>query len=234
MRGAEYHRRLGCPSAVRHHGRMDLSASDVVELGETGARAVVVVGARRTIGVEAVLREHLAATAGVPADDIELDHACEQCGARHGSPVVSYPATASGGRWYADAAVAGGVVVAAVGSRHPLGVGVEPAAADVAPLVDAAALHPDERARLAELDPAARPLVRAQVWARKSALLRAMGHVGVIEPSLLALTSPLEDDGVGRIARTLPEFGSRWAEVRFHDVAVPGRVAASVAVLPRP
>jgi 4'-phosphopantetheinyl transferase len=233
MRGAAYQGRLGTPTVVRHHGRMDLSASDVVELGETGVRAVVVVGARRAIGVEAVLREHLAATARVPADDIELDHACEQCGADHGSPTVSYPATASGGRWYADAAVADGVVVAAVGSRHPLGVAVEPAAAD-APLVDAAALHPEERARLAELDPAARPLVRAQLWARKSALLRAMGHVGVIEPSLLALTSPLEDDGVGRIARTLPEFGSRWAEVRFHDVAVPGRVAASVAVLPRP
>jgi 4'-phosphopantetheinyl transferase len=213
---------------------MDLTESDVVDLGDTGVRAVVVVAGRRMPGVEAVLREHLASTAEVPADDIELDHACAQCGARHGSPVVSYPTTASGGRWYADAAVAGAVVVAAVGSKHPLGIGVEPATADAAPLIDEAALHPEERALLAELDPAARPLVRAQLWARKAALLRAVGHVGVIEPSMLALTSPLDDDGVGRIARTLPEFGSRWDEVRFHDVAVPGRVAASVAVLPRP
>jgi 4'-phosphopantetheinyl transferase len=234
MRGAEYHRRLDGPSGVRHHGRMDLTESDVVDLGDTGARAVVVVGGRRVPGVEAVLREHLASTAEVPADDIELDHACAQCGARHGSPVVSYPTTASGGRWYADAAVAGAVVVAAVGPKLPLGVGVEPATADAAPLIDEAALHPEERALLAELDPATRPLVRAQLWARKAALLRAVGHVGVIEPSMLALTSPLDDDGVGRIARTLPEFGSRWGEVRFHDVAVPGRVAASVAVLPRP
>ncbi|MGR0220345.1 hypothetical protein [Agromyces sp. ZXT2-6] len=213
---------------------MDLTESDVVALGDTGARAVVLVGGRRAPAVDAVLRAHLAASAEVPADDIELDHACERCGARHGSPVVSYPTTASGGRWYADAGVADGVVVAAVGTRHPLGVGVEPATADVEPLIDEAALHPEERARLAELDPVARPLVRAQVWARKSALLRAVGHVGVIEPSMLALTDPLHDDGVGRIARTLPEFGSSWREVRFHDVAVPGRVAASVAVLPRP
>jgi 4'-phosphopantetheinyl transferase len=234
MRAAEYHRRLGASSGVRHHGRMDLTETDVVGLGDTGARAVVVAGARRVPGLDAVLCALLAASAAVPADDVELDHACEQCGARHGSPVVSYPTTASGGRWYADAAVAGGVVVAAVGTRHPLGVGVEPATADAAPLIDEAALHPDERARLAAIDPAARPLVRAQLWARKAALLRAVGHVGVIEPSLLALTSPLDDDGVGRIARTLPELGSRWAEVRLHDVAVPGRVAASVAVLPRP
>jgi hypothetical protein len=213
---------------------MDLTERDVVEVGDTGARAVVVVGARRMPGIEVVLRAHLAATAEVPADDVELEHACEQCGAHHGSPTVTYPTTASGARWYADAAVADGVIVAAVATRHPLGVGVEPATRDVAPLIDEAALHPDERARLAELDPSARPLVRAQLWARKSALLRAIGHVGVIEPSLVALTSPVDDDGVGRIARTLPEFGSRWGDVRFHDVAVPGRVAASVAVLPRP
>lgn len=234
MLGAEYHGRLDGSSGVRHHGRMDLTESDVVELGDTGARAIVVVGARRVPGVDAVLREHLARSAGVPADDIELDHACARCGARHGSPAVSYPTTASGSRWYADAAVAGGVVVAAVGSRHPIGVGIEPAIADSAPLIDEAALHPEERARLDELEASARPLVRALLWARKAALLRVVGHVGVIEPSMVALTNPLDDDGVGRIARTLPEFGSRWGEVRFHDVAVPGRVAASVAVLPRP
>jgi 4'-phosphopantetheinyl transferase len=234
MHAAEYRAGWEGRPGVRHHGRMDLTDTDVVGLGDSGARAVVVVGGRRVPAVEAVLRAHLAASAGVPADDIELDHACAECGARHGSPAVVYPATPSGARWYADAAVAGPVVVAAVGTRHPLGVGVEPATVDLAPLIDEAALHPEERARLAELDPAARPLVRAQLWARKSALLRAMGHVGVIEPSLLALSSPVDDDGVGRITRTLPEFGSRWDGVRLHDVAVPGRIAASVAVLPRP
>lgn len=111
--------------------------------------------------------------------------------------------------------------------------GLEPATIASAPLVDEAALHPEERERLADLDPVARPLVRAQLWARKSALLRAVGHVGVIEPALLAVSDPVHDDGIGRITRTLPEFGSRWDRVRLHDVAVPGRVAASVAVLPR-
>ncbi|MBM7504324.1 4'-phosphopantetheinyl transferase superfamily protein [Agromyces aurantiacus] len=213
---------------------MELTAGDVIELGDTGVRVVAVVAGRRSPGVEAVLRAHLAATAGVPADDVELDHACAECGARHGSPTVRYPTTPSGGRWFADAAVGGGVVVAAVGTRRPLGVGVEPALPDVAPIVDEVALHPEERQRLEALDAAARPLVRAALWARKAALLRALGHTGVIEPSRIAVSLPGEDDGVGRIVRTVPEFGSRWDEVRIHDVPVPGRLAASVAMLPRP
>jgi hypothetical protein len=36
---------------------------------------------------------------------------------------------------------------------------------------------------------------------------------------------------VGHIARSVPEFGSVWRQVRFHDVAVPGNRAASVAVI---
>jgi hypothetical protein len=212
---------------------MDLTADDVVELGESGVRATVATTGRRGPGVDAVLRAHLAATAGVPADDVELDHSCEVCGARHGRPSVRYPTTPSGARWFADAAVAGGVVVAAVGTRHPLGVGVEAALADVPPIVDEAALHPDERDRIEGFDAASRPLVRAALWARKSALLRALGHAGVIEPSRLALSLPGEDDGVGRILRTVPEFGSTWDRIRLYDVPVPGRVAASVAVLPR-
>jgi 4'-phosphopantetheinyl transferase len=226
--------RAGASAGCAIIGRMDLSAGDVVELGESGVSAVVAVAGRRgSPGVDAVLRSHLAVTSGVPADDVELDHACAECGARHGSPTVRYPTTPSGARWFADAAVAGGVVVAAVGTRHPLGVGVEIAAADVAPLVDEVALHPEERARLEALDAGSRPLVRAALWARKAALLRALGHAGVIEPSRLAVTLPGEDDGVGRITSPVPEFGSRWDEVRLHDIAVPGRVAASVAVLPR-
>jgi hypothetical protein len=212
---------------------MDLTADDVVELGDSGVRAVVAATGRRGPGVDAVLRAHLAATAGVPADDVELDHACAECGVRHGRPTVRYPTTPSGARWFADAAVAGGVVVAAVGTRHPIGVGIEVAAADVGPLVDEVALHPEERDRLEAMDAAARPLVRATLWARKAALLRALGHAGVIEPSRLAVSLPGEDDGVGRIVRTVPEFGSTWDRIRVFDVAVPGRVAASVAVLPR-
>ncbi|MFC9917770.1 hypothetical protein [Agromyces binzhouensis] len=212
---------------------MDIASAEVVELEDAGVRVMVAAGGRRGAGVESVLRAHLAASAGVPADDVELVHACPVCGVRHGSPVVRYPTTPSGGPWFADAATGAGVVVAAVGTRHPVGVGIEAAAPEPAPALDAAALHPIERARLDDVDPSARALVRAQVWARKSALLRAVGHLEVLEPCRIALTLPGDDHGDARITRSVPELGSSWADVRIMDVAVPGRVAASVALLPR-
>jgi|GEM_PF-1888368 len=212
---------------------MDIASAEVVELGDTGVRVVVAGGGRRGPGVESVLRAHLADASGVPADDVELVHACPVCGVRHGSPVVRYPTTPSGGPWFADAATGAGVVVAAAGTRHPLGVGIEAAAAEPAPALDAAALHPIERARLEDVDPSARALVRAQLWARKSALLRAVGHLEVLEPSRIALSMPGDDHGEARIERSVPELGSGWEDVRIIDVAVPGRVAASVALLPR-
>jgi hypothetical protein len=212
---------------------MDIASAEVVELEGTGARVMVAAGGRRGVGVDVVLRAHLAASAGVPADDVELDHACPVCGVRHGGPVVRYPTTPSGGPWFADAATGAGVVVAAVGTRHPLGVGVEAGAPEPAPTLDAAALHPEERQRLEELDVSSRAMVRAQLWARKAALLRAIGHLEVLEPSRIALTMPGDDHGDARITRSVPELGSRWEDVRIIDVAVPGRVAASVALLPR-
>ena len=183
-------------------------------------------------GADAVLRGLVGGAAGVPADDVELVHACAVCGARHGRPSVAYPMTPSGAPWYADVAVNADAVVAAAATRHPLGVGIEQATLDVGAVIDEAAFHASERAALDELDAARRALVRATLWARKTALLRAVGHTDFIEPSRLALTMPGDDGGVGRIERTVPEFGSGWRGIRFHDVPVPGNRAASVAVLP--
>lgn len=211
---------------------MDVTADgDLIELDGSGARVFVLVGGRRPPSADAVLRSLIGDAAGVPADDVELDHACAVCGARHGRTAVVYPTTPSGGQWYADVAVAGDAVVAATGTRHPLGVGIEAATLDLAASIDVAAFHARERAALDELDPARRPLVRATLWARKTALLRAIGHTDFIEPARLALTIPGDDGGIGRITRPVAEFGSWWREVRFHDVQVPGNRAASVAVL---
>lgn len=204
---------------------------ELVELDETGVRVLVFSGSRRAPAADAVLRGLIAGASGVPAEDVELDHACATCGARHGRVTVAYPLTASGAPWFADVAVCGGVVVAASATRHPIGVGMEPVTHDVGELIDEAAFHPDERAALDGLDATRRPVVRATLWARKTALLRAVGHTEFIEPSRLALTVPDDDGGVGRIARSVPEFGSVWRQVRFHDVPVPGDRAASVAVV---
>ncbi|WP_142140496.1 4'-phosphopantetheinyl transferase family protein [Acidovorax sp. SLBN-42] len=211
---------------------MDVTTEgELIELEDTGVRVLVLAGSRRPPAADAVLRGLVASTSGVPADDVELDHACATCGARHGRVNVAYPLTPSGAPWFADVAVCGGVVVAASATRHPVGVGMEPATLDVGEVIDEVAFHPDERAALDGLDAARRPLVRATLWARKTALLRAVGHTDFIEPSRLALTTPGDDGGVGRIARSVPEFGSLWRQVRFHDVPVPGNRAASVAVI---
>jgi 4'-phosphopantetheinyl transferase len=212
--------------------RMDATTDgEVRELEAAGARVLVLDGSRRPPTADAALRGLIASSSGVPADDVELVHACGVCGARHGRPSVAYPLTTAGAPWYADVAVSGDAVVAAATTRHPLGVGIEPATLEVGEAIDEAAFHTSERVALDGLDAARRPLVRATLWARKTALLRALGHTDFIEPRRLALSIPGDDDGVGRITRSVPEFGSFWRLVRFHDLPVPGNRAASIAVI---
>jgi len=204
---------------------------ELIELADVGVRVRVTAGAKRPPAPDAVLRALIANGTGVPAEDVELVHTCAVCGARHGRVTVAYPLTVSGAPWFADVAVSGETIVAAAGTRHPLGVGVEPATLDSGAVIDEAAFHVSERTALDELDPARRALVRATLWARKTALLRAVGHTEFIEPARLALSIPGTDGGVGTIVRSIPEFGSVWRQVRFHDVPVPGNRAASVVVL---
>ncbi|AWB95095.1 hypothetical protein DCE93_04990 [Agromyces badenianii] len=211
---------------------MDVAGEgELIELEASGVRVIVVMRGRRGPGADAVLRGLLADATAVPAEDVELVHACPECGARHGRPSVVYPLTPSGAVWYADIAVAGDAIVGAAGTRHPIGVGIETAALDAGAVIDEAAFHASERAALDRFDPASRAIARATLWARKTALLRAVGHTEFIEPSRLALTLPSDDGGVGRIERSVPEFGSGWRDIRFHDIEVPGSRAASVAVL---
>lgn len=218
--------------AIREDGRVDPATdAELIELDDTGARVRVISGARHAPAPDAVLRELIASSTGVPADDVELTHECAVCGARHGRVSVAYPLTNSGAPWFADVAVSGESIVAAAGMRHPLGVGMEVATLEPGAVIDEAAFHPSERTALDELDPARRALVRATLWARKTALLRAVGHTEFIEPARLALSVPTVDGGLGRIVRSIPEFGSVWRHVRFHDVPVPGDRAASVAVI---
>ncbi|HET6672265.1 MAG TPA: hypothetical protein VFG92_02725 [Agromyces sp.] len=211
---------------------MDVTAEgELIELEDARARVLVFTGSRRLPTADAALAGLIANSSGVPADDVELVHTCVVCGARHGRVSVAYPLTTSGAPWYGDVAVCGDAVVAAAATRHPLGVGIESAAIDTPGAIDEAAFHVSELEALDELDPARRALVRAMLWARKTALLRAMGHTDFIEPSRLGLSIPGEERGTGRIVHSVPEFGSVWRQVRFHDVPVPGNCAASVAVV---
>jgi len=224
---------MGTNVPVREDGGVDVTAEgELIELGDTGARALVHAGGRRQPGVDLVLRGLISHAASVPADDVELVHACPECGARHGRVTVAYPLTASGAPWFADVAIDGDTIVAAAGTRHPLGVAVEPVSIDAGELIDEAAFHPSEREAIRSFDDGDRSArVRATLWARKTALLRALGHTDFIEPSRLALSIPGADGGLGRIERSVPEFGSFWRGVVFHDLPVRGPRVAAVAVI---
>ncbi|WP_308799780.1 hypothetical protein [Agromyces silvae] len=197
---------------------------------EIGVTIVRVHDERHAKGAEQVLRRLIARLSGVPADDVELDRRCGQCGARHGAPTVEYPTPPSGGRWHADVASADGIVVAATGTRHPLGVAVE-AAGPLGRTIDEAAFHASELARLDTVVEAERAALRTTMWARKAALARALGHRSFLEPARIELTSPLEDDGAARLVRAVPELGAAWRRVVVHDVPGADGLAAAVAVL---
>ncbi|GLI25955.1 hypothetical protein ARHIZOSPH14_01970 [Agromyces rhizosphaerae] len=200
-----------------------------LELGERGPSVFAYRTARRAPSATAVLRALLADRAEVPSDDIELDWSCPDCGARHVAPVVGYPTTASGGRWHADAAAVPGLGVAVVDRRRPVGIAIEPVDLVDHAAIDVAAFHPTERAGLDALGDDERRVARAGLWARKAALLRAVGHSRFLEPARIALTMP--DDGPGRIERSVPEFDALGAVPEFHGIPVPGGWVAAVAVL---
>ncbi|BDZ65929.1 4'-phosphopantetheinyl transferase superfamily protein [Agromyces mangrovi Wang et al. 2018] len=202
---------------------------DRFELGERGPSVFVHRTARRAPSATAVLRALLADRAEVPSDDIELDWSCAACGARHAAPVVGYPTTASGGRWYADAAAAPGLGVAVVDRRRTVGLAIEPVDLVDAPAIDLAAFHPSERTALDAMDDEERRVARAALWARKAALLRAVGHTRFLEPARIALSLP--DDAPGRMERSVPEFDALGAAPEFHGVPVGGGWVAAVAVL---
>jgi 4'-phosphopantetheinyl transferase len=202
---------------------------------EVGVIILHVAGERHAKGPEQVLRGLVARVSGVPGDDVELLRTCAECGARHGTPTVEYPTPPSGARWYADVAAADGIVVAAAGTGHPLGVAVEQAG-PAGRTIDEAAFHAGELALLDAAVGPGRERLRATMWARKAALARALGHRAFLEPARVELSSPHDDGGTGRLMRAVPELGAAWRRIAVHDVTlhdVPGAegLAAAVAVL---
>lgn len=205
--------------------RMDAAAGEVVKLGVADVHVLHSSGSRSG---EHVVRRLLSQMSLVPANDIELEHDCSVCGARHGCPRVAYPTTPSGGRWYVDGVCSGGVSLAAASMRRAIGVGLEPVSLTTVPEIDAAAFHPSERVALDALAPASRARVRALLWSRKTALLRAIGHNGLLEPDQIAVSIP--DGEPGRVLRSAPELDELARDARFFDQSF-GAVVGSVAVL---
>jgi len=208
---------------------------EVWTLDDTGVTIARVVDERHTKGTEQVLRRLLARVTGVPGDDVEVERRCGECGARHGVPTIEYPTLPSGGRWHADVAGGGGVIVAAASARHPLGVAVE-TAGPAGRAIDEAAFHTRELALLDTVDAAQREFLRTTMWVRKAALARVLGHRAFLEPARVELSSPRDDGGTAGLVRAVPELGAHWREVAVHDVPVADApdaegLAAAVAIL---
>ncbi|QEO13406.1 hypothetical protein FLP10_02490 [Agromyces intestinalis] len=207
-----------------------LDDAELVILEDGLVTAAMFTGRRRP-SAEAALAAVIAARSGIRADDIELDWACDECGSRHGAPAVEYPPGPGGVPWRGDAAAHGSLLVAASALGVRIGIGFAPG--EVGGAVEDAAFHRSELDAIDSTPPGARESVRAVLWARKSALLRALGHSALLEPSALALSAPTADGAPGRIARPVAEVGAIWGEVRIHDLVVPGAGAvAALAVLP--
>ncbi|QTX05129.1 4'-phosphopantetheinyl transferase family protein [Agromyces archimandritae] len=200
--------------------------ADVVQELEFGeVRVQLRAGARQR--AEDALAALLGDAAGVPAGDVELERRCRVCGAAHGHPLVEYPQTPSGGEWFADAAAAAGFAVAAVSKRHPLGVAIPPAR--LGDEADDAAFHPLERSALAGVGDEDRARLRAELWAGKEALMRALGHNPVTDPGGIALAR--DGDGL-RIERLGDELPPHARDAALHVIRAEERTAV-VAVLAR-
>jgi 4'-phosphopantetheinyl transferase len=210
---------------------MDLGAfGRTIELADGLVSALIVDAAPRPLLADRVLAGLLSNLADVPAADVDLDHRCQVCGQHHGHPSVLYPNTPSGGVWYGHAISLPTLAVAAASNRRAVGVAIEPVSIADAPQVDDAAFHPDERRSLDEVDIEQRMPARAQLWARKSALIEAAGHIGVIEPARIALSLPGEGEE-GHVVLAADTLDSAVVSARILDLAVPGAYVASVAVL---
>ncbi len=136
---------------------------------------------------------------------------CATCAEPHGKPrlahddVPSFPFSITGATWRQGAETQGLVGVAVVTSvvtdarntpdtRPDIGLDLEFLGATTFDGFDEVALHDVERADLDAMAPAARPRARAIWWARKEAVVKALGTGLRTEPATIATTPPAAGD----------------------------------------
>ena len=160
--------------------------------------------ASRYLAGRALLRLVLGRRLGLPPAAVPLDSSCAGCGGPHGRPRLP----AGHGALAASVSHSGERIGVAVGDG-PLGLDV----AEHDPRLD---LSPDgglvgqslarvEARALLRLPPSARPGAFATVWARKEAVLKALG-VGLAQPPSLLVVAPADEP---------PEIRSAPPELRF-------------------
>lgn len=187
---------LDAADAVRDHvvlwsqavpNRVDLSQLDDAERQRVRAAATPTTVRQRAAGFTLV-RRALAEVLGADARVVALDRTCSRCGSLHGPPrVVADPGlfvsathvrTQAGRRPAREA----GVIVALT-RIAPVGLDIVCTDDVQFPGFDAVALHPDDGLP-------ADATSRARVWARKEAVLKALGVGLDTEPSSFPAGSP--------------------------------------------
>jgi 4'-phosphopantetheinyl transferase len=134
----------------------------------------------------ALLRTAVAERVGGPAQAVVFERTCATCGShRHGKPTVAGHHDLSVSLSYA-----GGLAVVALSRAGEVGVDVEVVDDSDFEGFNVVTLDPSEAPALDALtgEPLAR--ARAQVWARKEAVLKASGHGLAVDPRQVVVSGP--------------------------------------------
>ncbi|MFE7188225.1 4'-phosphopantetheinyl transferase family protein [Kitasatospora sp. NPDC057541] len=159
---------------------VDPAALDCLDEEERGRAARFVRVADRTayLAAHVALRRVLGRRLAVAPEALAFTREpCPDCAGPHGRPRLAGPLP---GAPHFSLSHGGGRVLIGVAAA-PLGVDVEPLPGADAAEVLSAALHPAERAELADVLAARRPGEFARLWTRKEAYLKGLG-VGLGRP----------------------------------------------------
>lgn len=168
----------------------------------------------RFMVAHALLRLTIAEVAGMRARDIELTASCRQCGSvEHGRPVVTNAAydvsLTRSGRW----------VAVAVSTAGPVGIDVERNGSTAFDGYPDVALAPGETASTV--------LDRGIVWARKEAILKAIGLGLAVPPSTLMVSAA---DAPAKFVRWIGQAPTD-RPVQLNDLRLDPDYSGAVALL---
>jgi 4'-phosphopantetheinyl transferase len=157
----------------------------------------------RYVTAHALVRLLLAARTGVPAAELRFERTCRRCGStHHGKPRLANDLAGEAGPVPFSLARAGDRLAVAVSDQPGLEVGVDvervPDPGDAVLAAVPEVLTTTELATYRRLDGARRGHALAVWWARKEAVLKAVGHGLAVAPSTIAVTSPDEAPAVTR------------------------------------
>jgi 4'-phosphopantetheinyl transferase len=173
----------------------------------------------------ALLKDVVAAVAGVRPAAVRLGYTCARCGRPHGRPVVLGPAEVVDR--HVSLSHAGDRVVVAVTTVGPVGVDVEPADAGSFAGFSEVALTDAEAGWVGQAPAPQRDRFRTAYWVRKESVLKATGQGLSIPATAVEVTPPDQPAGV------VAWHSSDAVPAQLWDIDVGRNYVGCVAVLSR-